>query len=1040
MNKFTVFKASAGSGKTTQLVTEYLTLAFQKSDRFRNILAITFTNNATAEMKERIVQTLYTFAFKNYNNFNFAEKKTYDTIQTALQLDNKQMQENAEKILQNILYDYDNFSISTIDSFFQRIVRAFALEFGLNLNFNLEISLDEVFEKTINLLISRISKEEESLTYKVEKLVQTEMDTSGKWKINNVLTKTLTTIYEEETAMAFDILQQDLDSQKLKRLSENYKTERETLTNNINTELDSITKLIKENNWEIKKRTNIENRLYSSNTFDNFLGIFPIKTLSIISDEQKDILNSHYCIIKTNQNKLTNLNFIFKNIDKISIMLDLKEISEQIQERDNLFYLSETNNLISRQIEEDDTPYIYEKIGNKYAYFFIDEFQDTSKLQWNNFIPILQNALAGETITGAVGEVKLFGDIKQAIYRFRNGDSTLLHQLSTAEGYIEQIKADPSFHNVNNSLDTNYRSSRSIINFNNNFFKHLTEALDPDGNAKCKEFYADVKQKIGPNAEEGFVSILFKDSENKDDNSTFFCKEAEKIIDNLLKNGVPLRDISILCSANDTISIIGQHLASNGYAVLSERSLLLSQSDKIQTLIAAIKYIDNYKDTIQKFIIAQQLFKNKNKDLSLLHKQLIEKESKFNTNFSDYIQEELGIEINFKTLQKLPLFSKINCLIKAFNFDKETDIFLITFLDNIDKYLQTNNAFDIGKFKEWWEKKGATITLPSPEGLDAVTITTIHKSKGLAYPYVIFPFSEWGNSRTKETKWIYNNEYTQNPDNTLPIFLAKLKSGEVPAQYIHHYDEETKLSLIDKLNKIYVAQTRPRKGLFIITTKRDRGNYAKHLDNFIRISNPEIDSNQIYFYNEQFVTREPNLGQQSSETQEPKNDLTCSYHSDFIPNKSHLLFDKLTESEAIKKGNAIHSFLSSMMLFPQTEEEIFALTKTLSNPYKDIIINTLKKLIENKNLQPYFCNTAHSFNEISILTPQGEHYRPDRVVFLESGEVAVIDYKTGGHQEKYQEKYKEQVSNYCFILKEMGYEQVTGHLIYLEPFEYEKVI
>lgn len=1036
MNKFTVFKASAGSGKTTQLVTEYLTLAFQKSDRFRNILAITFTNNATAEMKERIVQTLYTFAFRSYNDFNFSEKKTFDTIKTTLQMDSEQMQSKAEKILQNILYDYDNFSISTIDSFFQRIVRAFALEFGLNLNFNLEISLDDIFEKTINLLISRISKEEETLTYKVEKLVQTEMDTSGKWKINNVLTNTLTTIYEEETAIAFDTLQQHFDSQKLKQLSENYKTKRENLTNNINTEINSIKKLIQENEWKINQRTKLENKILNSNSFDDFLGIFLKKTLETISDEKKDILNSHYCIIKTNQNKLTNLNFIFKNIDKISIMFDLKEISDQIRERDNLFYLSETNNLISKQIENDDTPYIYEKIGNKYAYFFIDEFQDTSKLQWSNFIPILQNALAGETITGAVGEVKLFGDIKQAIYRFRNGDSTLLHQLSTAKGYFEQIKADPSFHSVNTSLDTNYRSSRSIINFNNNFFTHLTKALDPDGNAKCKDFYADVKQKIGPNAEEGFVSILFNDSENKDDNSSFFCKEAEKIIQNLQKKGVSLRDIAILCSANDAIADIGQYLASEGYAVLSERSLLLSQSDKIQTLIAAIKYIDNYKDTIQKFIIAQQLFKNKNKDLSLLHQQLIEKESKFNTNFSDYIQEELGIEIDFKALQRLPLFSKINCLIKSFNFDKETDIFLITFLDNIDKYLQNNNAFDIDKFKEWWEKKGATITLPAPDGLDAITLTTIHKSKGLAYPYVIFPFSQWGNTRTKDSKWIYNKEYSQNPENTLPIFLAKLKKEEVPDQYADHYNEETKLSLIDKLNKIYVAQTRPRKGLFIITTQRNKGNYAKHLDNFIKQSNPEIDSNQLYYCNNEFVIQEPNFGQENSEISEPKNNLTCSYHSDFIPNKSHLLFDKLTESEAIKKGNAIHNFLSSLTRFPQTEEEIISSTKTLSNTYKDVIINTLKELISNTSTQPYFCNTAHSFNEISILTPQGEHYRPDRVVFLENGEVSVIDYKTGGHQEK----YIAQISNYCSILKEMGYEQVTGHLIYLEPFEYEKVI
>lgn len=1036
MNNFTIFKASAGSGKTTQLVAEYLTLAFQKSDRFRNILAITFTNNATAEMKERIVQTLDSFAFRNYNDFDFSEKKTFETIKEKLHLNNEQMQHKAKEILQNILYDYDNFSISTIDSFFQRIVRAFALEFGLNLNFNLEIRLDEVFEKTINQLISRLSDKEKSLTYKVEKLVQAEMDESGKWKIDHTLLNTLKNIYEEETATAFDTLQQHLDSQKLKKLSDNYKNKRNKLTTEITNEFNNIQSLINTNNWEIKKNTNLKNKTYKSNSFDDFLEIFKKDTLENITDKQKDRLNQHYITIKDKYNELTNLNYIFKNIDKISIMFDLKEISNQIQERDNLFYLSETNNIISKQIEDDDTPYIYEKIGNKYAYFFIDEFQDTSKLQWENFIPILQNALAGETITGTVGEVKLFGDIKQAIYRFRNGDATLLHQLSTIDGYNKQIKEDPSFHNVNTSLDTNYRSSRSIIQFNNKFFKHISDALAQEGNMKCQDFYADVKQKISPNAEEGFVSILFKDSDNKDDNSLYFCKEVKNIIDNLLRKGVSLRDIAILCSSNRMISSIGQYLASNNYTVLSERSLLLSQSDKVQTLIAAIKYIDNTKDRIQKFIIAQQLFKNKNKDLSTLYKQLIENSSKFNKNFDEFIKEELGIDIKFKSLQRLPLFSKINNLIKSFNFDKETDIFLISFLDNIEKYLQNNNAFDIGRFKEWWEKKGATLTLPAPEGVDAVTISTIHKSKGLAYPYVIFPFSQWSYTKTKETKWIYNNEFNQNPNNTLPIFLANLKDGEVPDQYAHYNDEEKKLSVIDNLNKVYVAQTRPRKGLFIITTKRDSGNYAKHLNNFIKNSNSEITNNQLYYYNEQFVTEEPKFDQKNSEIPKPKNSIANSYHSDFKPDNSHLLSDKLTESEAIKKGNSIHNFLSSLTQFPQTEEEISSSTNTLSNQYKDIIITILNNLITDENTKPYFCNTASTFNEISLLTPKGEHYRPDRVVFLGSGEVAVIDYKTGEHQDK----YKEQVINYCSIIKDMGYEQVTGHLIYLDPFEYEKVI
>lgn len=1040
MNNFCVFKASAGSGKTTQLVTEYLSLAFQESKRYRNILAITFTNNATAEMKERIIQTLYTFAFKDENSFSNSDKKTYDTILDRLKgkilksgmTPRQFVSTKAREILNNILYDYDNFSISTIDSFFQRILRAFALEFGLNINFNLEISLDELYEQAINLLINKLSKENTELTFKIENLVDDQLDEKGKWKIERKLISTVQTIFQEETATALSLLESNMTAETLKEISKDYKKKRKELGEIIRTNSDSLTQLICEKGWATKKRTNIKTKARTACDFEDFLEIFITQTKNSLQESDKDELNGYYQNIQESSVMLKKLNFIHGNIDRISIMFDLKEIINEIRHRDNLFYLSETNNLISKQIEDDDTPYIYEKIGNKYAYYFIDEFQDTSKLQWENLIPIVQNALAGTTINDTMGEVKLFGDIKQAIYRFRNGDATLLHNLSSLEGYKEQIAPtdiNGEFFSVNSELNTNYRSTRSIVNFNNEFFKYFVESLN---NEKCQNFYADVKQQIKPNAEEGFVSIQFKDEEDKMSNEDFFISETEKTIQLLTENNIPLQDVAILCSSNSLVSAIGQHLAGKGYAVISQEALQLSQSDKIQTLIATLKFIDNPKDTIQKFIIFQQITKDQAFSAEQFH-QNIKKITQSQQDFLNLLKE-YHIDICIEALQTVPLYTRIHKLIETFNFHLETDIFLITFLDLVDKYVNNNN-FDTSKFIEWWEKNGAQKSIASPQGMDAVTISTIHKSKGLAYPYVIFPFSRYAYKKTKEEIWLKNNDYTKNSDKTLPVFLAKLKKDDVPSEFAHYEAEEGQLSVIDAVNKIYVAHTRPKKGLFIITESKTSGNYSKVINNFIKNFEDSPNCNPIFFYNYKFQKARPEIHSESKgESEFPT--ITTPYCSDFAPDRSHLVLDTLEESEAIKKGNFIHNTLSTLQEFPQTEEEILTITGCLDDDYKELITNILSEFIQCTELRPYFSKEVKSLNETPILTPEGKVYRPDRIVFLESGEVAVMDYKSGEPNEK----YKEQITNYCELIKKMGYEQVSAYIIYLQPFNYEKII
>lgn len=1023
MNNFTIFTASAGSGKTTQLVSEYLSLAFLNPTKFKSILAITFTNNATAEMKERIIETLHTLAFSSPSEYSASDLKVYDSITNRLQQSNKpshNISELAKEILTQILYDYDNFSISTIDSFFQRIIRAFSLEFGLNLNFNLEISLDELYEQAINLLIHRLSHNETELVTKVHRLIEDKMDESGKWDIESALRDIIAEIFNEETALLLNKSHEQFAQLDFTNETQIYYEKLKELQETKQKCCDQIKKIINDNNLTQNKKSNIDKKIEEEQNFDDFIeGIINGLKKKPLSENLKNELNTNYQKGHKASQDLLKLKFIYKNLHSTALIIDLKEIIDEIRERDNIFYLSEANQLIQEKIEKEDTPFIYEKIGNKYSNFFIDEFQDTSRLQWENLIPLIKNAL------GMGGEIKIFGDVKQSIYRFRNGDPSLLQDLSTLEGYNQQLQNyDPlgTFHNKDTSLDTNYRSAQSIVSFNNQFFDYLIK----DKPTQIKEFYEDLKQNIKSN-EEGFVSIRFKDNA-KMKNDEFFIEETFKIVENLRAKGISLNDIAILCSGNQLINQIGKRLAEGGYAILSQESLLLSQSEKIQLITAVLRIIENNNDTISQFIVMQNILKKNGGDITELHKQFSQK---FDFNaFTNFLAEN-NIQINFTTLKNAPLFTRINLIIQIFNINQEEDSFLTTYLDLVHKQLNSQ-GFKPENFIAWWDKNCTKLTLPAPKGMDAITLSTVHKAKGLAYPYVIFPFSQFGTKKTKSTKWFPAPENSTSNDITTnqPYFWATLKKEAMPEEYEKFETSEAELTKLDNINKIYVANTRPRYGLYLITT--NKGEYAKTLLNFIENHTKntldiDLKCNSFYFYNEKFHNNPPEtLKRFSSPTQSHTTSKT--HNAPFTLNSSQLALTSNYTTESIKEGNIIHEFLAKIEIFPETQEEINLLLQTISPEYHTKLRHILQELTHHRELKPYFSKNNRVLNETSILTKEHHIYRPDRIVFMPTGEIVVIDYKTG----EYHTKHQEQLDNYCQLIREMGYPNVIGKLIFIK--------
>jgi len=982
---FTLYKASAGSGKTSRLVVEYLALCLPQPEKFKHVLAITFTNNATAEMKSRIVDTLSELAFELQITSDSSVYHTYNQIiaKIASHLpENEQssyIKKQSKLLLEKILYEYDRFSISTIDSFFQRILRAFALEFGLSTQFNLEIELDDFFRETITVLLHRISKNNEHLTQRVLDLVENMMLEKGKWKIEREILKLLKLSLEEEIYFP------------LKKLQESE-----------NKDFDQAKKKINQEVYRLR------------NQLKNF-----------ITKEDK---KSEACLMLKEQ--LLACEFFGKNLFQLALLFDLKMIMDEIKAQDNLFYLSETNAKISEKLSNDDVPFIYEKIGNQYSYFFIDEFQDTSKLQWQNMIPLLREAMSGTNKYNEQGKVFLFGDVKQAIYRFRNGDADILQQLSNIEGYKTAVLpySKPEEDYRVKLLDTNFRSSKKVVEFNNAFFDFLTAENGPFH--EVKDFYEDVKQKTKPTAEEGTVTVRFQEEEDNRKFSEFMPEHVLENILDALQRGYACKDIAILVSSNDLASAIGTFLLANNIPIISAESLQLSASPEINLVIATLQYLISEEDKLAKLAMIHY-FTQQNKLPLEDYMPYVQNENAFQQFLTN-----IHIDINRKKLNTLPLFTLINELCRIMSLQK-CNPFLIRLLDETEKFaIKRNGAIPL--FLEWWEEKGQTMALSTPQGIDAVTISTIHKSKGLEYPVVILPYSRYSNFKTKP------DIFVQDHVTGLEYDWVTLSKEKTPARYQSKYAEESKKTLIDQLNKLYVAHTRARTELHIITEKPNAraGNYSKFLAKFDeqktvetwlaspiaesgkQITEGDITFNESYLHHSEHSEESPRSAVVAPPSSYLDAGSACSYSSTEVQPQPNV--QPITTSSQQLRGIFIHNFLSSLTTFPQNEKEINLIVQNVEETYKKDLANVFHKIVTDKSLSPYFIPGAKVLNETSILFPNGNLLRPDRVVFLED-KVAVIDYKTGEPNAS----HKEQIEQYCEAIRAMGYENVEGNILYV---------
>ncbi|AUP79612.1 UvrD-helicase domain-containing protein [Flavivirga eckloniae] len=1030
-HSFTIYNASAGSGKTFTLVKEYLKILFQSnnSEHFKRILAITFTNKAVAEMKDRIVETLKQFSNKAILN---TPNSMFKAICEELQMDPSTLYNKSEKLLNTIIHNYAAFDISTIDGFTHKLIRTFAYDLRLPLNFEVELDQDALLSEAVNSLIEKAGSDN-ALTKVLIDFALEKTDDDKSWDVSFDFNKIAKLLVNENDIPFIETLK-DKTLDDFKVLKEQLRKDLETVEGNIIKKAQNTLTLFEEAGLEFndfsgsylpKHFKNLADKKFDLNFEAKWQENLETKTLypkrvtdtiaSIIEEIQPQIATS---FLETKQ-MVFHLKFLkafYKNITPLSVLNAINKELKAIKEEQNKMLISEFNTIISKEIRDQPTPFIYERIGEKFNHYFIDEFQDTSVMQWENLIPLLGNSLSTET-----GNAMLVGDAKQAIYRWRGGK---------AEQFIGLFNDKNPFHiekHVEN-LPTNYRSFKGIVNFNNGFFKYLSHQ------AFGKKDYSDLYEHAHQNTfleDSGYVELSFLDINADDDRDELFSINVLNTINTCLNNGFRLEDICVLVRKKKEGVTIANYLSQHHIPIISSETLLISNSPEVEFINNVLALLIQPKNNEIKVDLLNYL-------TSLFN---IEDKHEF---FSKYINlsvydlfksfETYSIFLNSDLLLQLPLYDLAETIVRDFNLVTSSNAYIQFYLDIVLDFSQKKGS-DISGFLEYFDKKKESLSIVSPKGQNAVQIMTIHKSKGLEFPVVIFPYADLDIYRELEPKeWfeIDKDKYA-GFTHTLLNYNKDFEyyGNEGQRIYTNHQSELE----LDNINLLYVTLTRAVEQLYIISkkdisskgvsnNKRYSGlfiNYLQHLDLW-------NDSQTTYVFGDPKKTSERTTITKQANIQQEFISTSKETHNIKVVTKSGLLWDT-NQQEAIEKGNLIHDIMSQIKTKDDIDSALndFAKAALITEHQTNRLKQTIVKIVNHPKLENYYTSNFTIYNERDIISKEGIILRPDRLVINSKNEAVIIDYKTGLEDKK----HWQQLQSYQDVLEEMTITVNKKILVYI---------
>lgn len=1038
---FVVYKSSAGSGKTFTLVKEYLKIALSddspRPQAYKKILAITFTNKAAAEMKLRIIDAL-----KLISNQNPKASPLIELISKEAGIDKETIIKRATLNLNEILHNYSDFSISTIDSFTHKIVKTFAFDLKLPVNFTIETNTADFYRKVVSGLMAKIGDSPE-LTDLLIKYSSNNAEENNTWDPEIRLLEFAEIIQKEDAELNLQKLKQ-FSADELKNIQKDLYAFTSSFKKHVKEKGEEALQLIKSKNLKDENFTNLSKgpqntfkkwSAYNNESIIDTIGAYIRKAiangkwannkntaaensaLESITPQLNSIASETINYIEENAQRFSLFSLLEKNIYSIILVNELQQISEEFRLEEQIVFISEFNSKIAKVVSEEPAPFIYERLGERYNHYLLDEFQDTSTLQWLNLLPLVDNALANGRFNLIVG------DGKQSIYRWRNANVQQFNILPALKSIEEnEILQERAFSLAQNFkaevLDKNYRSLKNIVEFNNDVFGFLPEQYLAE---EFKTIYSSQEQKLRY-AEGGYVSIHYGELA-KDNLDAENFELINTHIQNALKSGFSYSDICIIARNNKQGNQCANYLMEIQIPVVSSDSLLLKNNPEINCVTAFLNYLNNPFDDISAAVVLNYIAGNKG-----FHKGITDL-VRSGDLFS--VLKSLDIDLNSYSFNQKNILDICIEIVTKLQLEKQNPQYIRFFLDEVNDYL-VNKTGSVNDFLYWWDKRRDKASLIIPEGMNAVRIMSVHKAKGLEFPVVILPFTNWLTYQPN-TSWV-NLEGTESP---LPVGLVKLTQGLGDAGLNEFYEKEKNEQYLDNLNLLYVAFTRAVERLHIIAYKSKTQNQNTVAD-WINVYLTNNVSNTNNFY--ESGTRQSKLLKEKENVLQSFDisSLNFNGNSGLIKIKgSHKL--KLTDDveAALEKGIKMHYILSSI----NSREEIEPVLEKMitggiiSESEKPELGIKIKEILQHKLLEKYFSGTIKSKNEAELITENGELLRPDKIVFDKDSTV-VIDYKTGKPNTK---KYALQMDKYSKALQSMGNSSVKKILVYVDENLVEEI-
>ncbi|HAS44056.1 MAG TPA: hypothetical protein DCS93_26495 [Microscillaceae bacterium] len=871
---FKIYSSSAGSGKTYTLTREYLKLALKEQNphNFRFILAITFTNDAANEMKERIVKALQGFAQPETltDKARQGSDELLHNIADELGLKESVIRQRARQVFTKIIYNYSDFAVSTIDRFVNKITTAFTQELDIPYNYDVDLDTDKMLETAIDRVLDKVGREnKENISEILVDWAESKAEEGKNWaQIAPELAEFSRDLMNERSYNYLNQLRK-LSVEDFQKIKEELLAYKKSLKSQIvaiaGQSMDLIQaqgvavsdfyqkakgvggyfqKLSTGKDLEKPANSYVQQALNNDKWYSkkSHPGIDAIAT-----SLKKDIFH-----LEQTKNLYILVSLIVPQVYKMALIHEVESELEELKIENNSIHISDTNKKIAEIISNEPVPFIYERVGEKYDHILIDEFQDTSVLQWQNLLPLVENNLAEQKFNLIVGDAKQAiyrwrgGEMEQLVHLYKNNIESLLKPSLMQENAFDLLRdryETLSYNHLAAQLKHNFRSTQEVIQFNNSFFRELVEVHQEEYPLLAQIYDQDFEQAVPPQNTKtgGHIEIQFV---NKDTYRTDTLEYILVTVSTLLNQGFAKKDIAVLTRSNVNGQEIAVFLKSKGFPVISQTSLLLASDEKVHFIIAFLKLIKNPHDRLLRsevLYLFYRVVKRVTPDdiINNAIKQLITRPI---AEFYEHLNSE-GYEISQGTLQQLGVYELVEKLIEVFDlFAQQSKLeYLFRFMDFVIEFnLQKNTT--LTDFLEYWEDKREVVSVNTPKNEDAITITTIHKSKGLEYSVVILPFVDWEYTPKRNgTMWVHlpREEFTfKNSNNYLSASVVSINKKLAQTVVSEQYYSEMEKTFIENFNLLYVAFTRAVDRLYIFS----------RLDNFTSKNPPKRVNTLLYEY------------------------------------------------------------------------------------------------------------------------------------------------------------------------------------------------